>query len=208
MPRSNLQTSERTKETEVFRTSISHPIRIAELMVGTHSGAVGVTFAPGKFQESAMTGAWSRDIDMDLAAIRAWGADYLITLIEPWEFEELRITSLPERATAHGLVWHGLPITDGAAPDERLLGQWKVLGPLLSRELLAGRKVVVHCKGGLGRAGTVASMLLLDTGAALSGDDAIQMVRHARPRAIETEAQEIFIRGWLAQNTPISSIKE
>lgn len=182
----------------MVRTSLSHPIRIAELAVGTQGGAIGITFAPGKFQEVALTGSWARDIDTDLAAICAWGADYLITLIEPWEFEELRIQALPERAAAHGLIWHGLPIVDGAAPDGRLLDQWETLGNLLSRELLAGKRVVVHCKGGLGRAGTVASMLLLDTGASRDGDEAIRMARQVRPGAIETPAQEIFIRNWLS----------
>lgn len=180
----------------MVRTSLSHPIRIAELAVGTQGGAIGITFAPGKFQEVALTGSWARDIDTDLAAIRAWGADYVITLIEPWEFEELRIQPLPERAAAHGLVWHGLPIVDGAAPDARLLDEWRTLGNFLSRELLAGKRVVVHCKGGLGRAGTVASMLLLDTGTAQDGDDAMEMTRQVRPGAIETPAQENFVRGW------------
>ncbi|WP_313493258.1 cyclin-dependent kinase inhibitor 3 family protein [Stenotrophomonas sp.] len=180
----------------MVRTSLSHPIRIAELAVGTQGGAIGITFAPGKFQEAALTGSWARDIDTDLAAIREWGADYLITLIEPWEFEELRIQSLPARAVAYGLIWHGLPIVDGAAPDTHLLDQWGTLGPLLSRELLAGRKIVVHCKGGLGRAGTIASMLLLDTGEAQDGDGAIGMVRRVRPGAIETSVQEVFIRRW------------
>ena len=184
----------------MVRTSLSHPIRIAELAVGTQGGAIGITFAPGKFQEVAMTGSWARDIDTDLAAIRAWGADYLITLIEPWELEELRIQSLPVRAVAHGLVWHGLPIVDGAAPDTRLLDQWKTLGPLLSRELLAGQRIVVHCKGGLGRAGTVASMLLLDTGEAQDGDESIGMVRQVRPGAIETVVQEVFIRNWVSSS--------
>lgn len=88
----------------MVRTSFSHPIRIAELAVGTQGGAIGITFAPGKFQEAALTGSWARDIDTDLAAIREWGADYLFTLIEPWEFEELRIQSLPARAVAYGLI--------------------------------------------------------------------------------------------------------
>lgn len=181
----------------MVRTSLSHPIRIAELPVGTQGGAIGITFAPGKFQEVAMTGSWARDIDTDLIAIRAWGANYLITLIEPWEFEELRIQSLPASAVAHGLIWHGLPIIDGAVPGIRQLDQWLTLGPLLSRELLAGKKIVVHCKGGLGRAGTVASMLLLDTGEAQDGDEAIGMVRQVRLGAIETLAQEVFVRGWM-----------
>jgi ADP-ribosyl-[dinitrogen reductase] hydrolase len=184
----------------MIRTSLSHPIRIAELPVGTQGGAIGITFAPGKFQEVAMTGNWARDIDVDLAAIRAWGADHLITLIEPWEFEELQIQSLPERAAAHGLIWHSLPIIDGAPPDTRLLDKWETLGPLFARELLAGQKVVVHCKGGLGRAGTVASMFLLDTRTAKDGGEAMRMVRQVRPGAIETPAQEVFIRGWMTSS--------
>jgi len=183
----------------MIRTSMTHPLRIAELPVGDRGGAIGVTFAPGKHQEAAMTGAWARDLDCDLAAIRAWGARHLITLIEPWEFDELRIPSLPERAQAHGLTWYGLPITDGAAPDARLLEQWVEIGPALATSLLVGERVVVHCKGGLGRAGTVASMLLLDAQAVTTADEAMSRVRAARPGAIETMAQEIFLQEWAAR---------
>ena len=54
---------------------------------------------------------------------------------------------------------------------------------------------MVHCKG-LGRAGTVAAMLLLQSGEAKRASDAIHMVRHARPGAIETIAQEEFLEYW------------
>lgn len=143
-----------------------------------------------------MTGSWARDMDVDLASIVAWGAQRLITLIEPWEFEELRISSLAECAREHGLIWHGLPITDGAVPDERLLEPWRSLGPQLAAELLSGSRIVVHCKGGLGRAGTVASMLLIETGCASDGIDAIARVRSVRPGAVETAEQEYFILNW------------
>lgn len=180
----------------MIRTSHSHPLLIAEIPIGRKGGAVGVTFAPGKFQETAMTGSWARDLEIDLAAIQAWGASHLITLIEAWEAEELRIQQLPERASVYGLQWHWLPITDGAAPDERFLRPWKELGPRLCDELLAGRRLVVHCKGGLGRAGTVAALILLGTRTAQSADSAIARVRAVRPGAIETLAQEEFIERW------------
>ncbi len=186
----------RFRRAQVNRTSVSHPLQIATLPVGMSGGGIGVTFAPGKHQEVAMTGAWARDLDVDLASIVAWGAQHLITLIEPWEFEELRITSLAECARAHGLKWHGLPITDGAAPDARLLEPWQSLGPQLAADLLSGSRVVVHCKGGLGRAGTVASMLLIETGCASDGTDAIAKVRSVRPGAVETPEQEKFILNW------------
>jgi len=180
----------------VQRTSLSHPLQIAELSVGTAGGAIGVTFAPGKCQQMAMTGSWDRDLDIDLRSIVVWGAEYLLSLLEPWEFEELHIQELPQRAKALGLNWHGLPIIDGAAPDSRFMSAWESTGSLLSNELLQGRKAVVHCKGGLGRAGTVAAMLLLQTGSASSAEQAIARVRQVRPGAVETMEQEDFVVKW------------
>jgi ADP-ribosyl-[dinitrogen reductase] hydrolase len=66
-----------------MRTSQTDPLRIATLSVGEHGGAIGVTFAPGKQQAVAMTGAWARDLDQDLLAIKHWGAEVLLTLLEP-----------------------------------------------------------------------------------------------------------------------------
>lgn len=39
-------------------------------------------------------------------------------------------------------------------------------GPQFAAKLLSGISIMVHCKGGLGRAGTVASMLLIEKGCA------------------------------------------
>ncbi|AGG88784.1 cyclin-dependent kinase inhibitor 3 family protein [Rhodanobacter denitrificans] len=178
----------------LIRTSQTHPLRIATIPVGERGGAIGVTFAPGKRQAAAMTGIWERDLATDLHAIRQWGAQDLITLLEPHEFEELAIPDLPTQARAHGLRWHGLPITDGAAPDHRFLDPWITLGPQLVSEIGSGARVVVHCKGGLGRAGTVACLLLLESGAATNADDAMRQVRAVRRGAIETDAQEAFLR--------------
>lgn len=180
----------------MIRTSHSHQFRIAELPVGVRGGAIGITFAPGKHQPDAMTGHWARDLDVDLEAIRDWGANRLISLIEPWEFSALSINSLPGRASAHGLEWIGLPITDGAAPDHRLLDRWTALSAELVKELCSGSRVVVHCKGGLGRAGTVACMLLLDCGEATTAEAAMRRVRSVRAGSVETEVQEAFLRDW------------
>lgn len=180
----------------MIRTSLTHPLAIAELPVGRRGGAVGVTFAPGKYQEVAMTGAWARDIDVDVSVIQCWGASHLITLLEPWEFCELRIERLPQVVEGQGISWHGLPITDGAAPDQRLLERWPVLGSMLVRSLHSGLRVVIHCKGGLGRAGTVAAMLLLQSGVERTAQAAIGSVRRVRPGAIETAVQEEFLQQW------------
>jgi len=143
-----------------------------------------------------MTGIWARDLVADLVSIVEWGASDLITLLEPHEFGELEIPDLPTQARALGLRWYGLPITDGGAPDHRFLDLWTTLGPKLVSEIGGGARVVVHCKGGLGRAGTVACLLLLESGAASDADDAMLQVRAVRHGAIETSAQEAFLRAW------------
>jgi protein-tyrosine phosphatase len=120
----------------------------------------------------------------------------LITLLEPHEFEELNIQDLSQTTPASGLRWHSLPITEGAAPDVRFLGPWVSLGAEFAIALRAGARVVVHCKGGLGRAVTVACLLLMTTGAAPDADDAMEKVRAVRHGAIETAAQEAFLRAW------------
>ena len=62
---------------------------------------------------------------------------------------------------------------------------WANLTKILQSELAIGKKVVFHCRGGLGRTGLVAALLLMDLGS--SARDAIAAVRAARsPRAIET----------------------
>lgn len=182
----------------MMRTSSSHPLVIAELPIAAKGGGggLGVTFAPGKYQEIAMTGAWARALDADISAIQRWGAKHLVSLLEPWEFKELRIEILPQVAAARGISWHGLPITDGAAPDGRLLQRWPQLGLELVDDLLSGQRAVVHCKGGLGRAGMVASMLLLQAGKNLTAPDVIRMVRSVRAGAVETTAQEKFLENW------------
>lgn len=103
--------------------------------------------------EAAKLGA-DAVVGVDLAAIRTWGATHLVTLIEDHEFDELDVRALPERAEAHGLRWHHLPIHDQCAPDAAFESLWEETLPILEAALQRGEGVVVHCKGGLGRAGT------------------------------------------------------
>jgi len=56
------------------RTSLTHPLQIASVSPGRGFGRIGITLCPGKYDPSAHAGAWDRDLDIDLDAIRTWGA--------------------------------------------------------------------------------------------------------------------------------------
>lgn len=175
------------------RTSLSHPLQIGTLEMARTTGRIGVTFCPGKQQASAMTGAWQRDLDIDLAAIVAWGGRHLLTLVVAEELAELRVEHLPERAAAAGITWHHAPIIDGDIPDDAFEQVWTRTGAALHAALGRGESVVVHCKGGLGRAGTIAAQMLLERNECTDALDAIRRVRAVRPNAIENARQEQYL---------------
>jgi hypothetical protein len=58
---------------EKSKTSLSHPLEIAELATGVSHGKIGVSFAPGKYDPSALTGSLDRDLATDFDRIADWG---------------------------------------------------------------------------------------------------------------------------------------
>lgn len=187
------------------RTSASHPLQIAAVPTGDGMGRVGITFCPGKKQQSAWTGAWDRCLNTDIDAVAGWGAAVLLTLVEPHELKSLGVTMLGEVATREHLDWVHLPIRDGGVPDDRFEQGWRVWGPGLRTRLRAGFDILVHCKGGLGRAGTIAARLLVDCGWSPAG--ALAAVRQVRPGAVENSLQERYVLGLrpLAEQQPPSA---
>ncbi len=175
-----------------MRTSRSHPLQIAAVTAGGDHGRVGITLCPGKTDPAGLTGAWARDLDPDLDAIADWGATAVVSLITDQELDYLRVRDLPGAVRDRHMEWWHLPIPDGEPPGHDVEASWVVAGEALRDRLRAGFDVLVHCKGGLGRAGTVAARLLVELGA--HPDDAIRQVRAARsPQAIETAAQEAHV---------------
>lgn len=175
-----------------MRTSVSHPLQIATIVPGMSGhGRVGVTFCPGKHDPHAMSGGWDRDLDADLDAVRDWGAAAVVTLVEPKELTRLRVERLGEEVARRNMQWFHLPIVDVSIPDRRFEQEWEVAGEKLRSILRNGSDVVVHCRGGLGRAGTIASQLLIELGT--PPKIVIERVRAVRPGAIETRAQEEYV---------------
>ena len=91
------------------------------------------------------------------------------------------------------MLWFHLPIADVSTPDEGFERNWVPAGDALRTLLRNGRDVLVHCRGGLGRAGTIAARLLIEFG--MEPTIAISCVRAVRPGAIETREQEKYILG-------------
>jgi ADP-ribosyl-[dinitrogen reductase] hydrolase len=175
------------------KTSITDPLQIAAMAARPEFGRIGITLCPGKYDLHAQTGEWDRDLSVDLDAIRDWGEVAVVTLIEQEEMRRFRVERLGDEVSSRGMLWFHLPIVDGSVPRQRFEREWILAGEQLRSLLGEGRDILVHCRGGLGRAGTIAARLLVELG--VEPRKAIENVRAVRPGAIETRAQEQFILG-------------
>ena len=176
-----------------MRTSRTHPLQIAQVQPAPGMGFVGLTLCPGKKQIGALTGSWDRDLDLDLDALKMWNAAVVVSLVEAHELDRLQVPHLGEEIRKKHIDWYHLPIPDRGVPGQEFEAAWAKVGESLRARLRGGFNVLVHCMGGLGRAGTISSRLLAELG--WSASDAINEVRRVRPGAIETAGQLDFVHG-------------
>jgi ADP-ribosyl-[dinitrogen reductase] hydrolase len=179
-----------------MRTSHTHPLSIADIGAGPGWGKIGITFAPGKKQPDAMTGAWDRDLATDLDSITAWNAAAVVTLLEDHELDALNIAGLGQEVRRRHMERHHWPIEDAGVPSPVFESTWEANSARVRSLLQTGANVLVHCKGGRGRAGMVTARLLTEIG--IPPEEAIRRVRTAREGAIETSQQEKWVKAGRA----------
>ena len=178
-------------------TSTNSPLQIAQVLTGATTGCIGITLCPGKWQALSVSGRWQRDMDTDLQAIRQWGAAAVVTLMPQDELAECQAGHIGSACEQQGMEWYHLPIQDVDVPTPDFETAWLYAGLRLREHLRQGRHVLVHCRGGLGRSGTLAARLLAELGWA--PDEAVRAVRAARPGAIETRQQELHVLQTVCQ---------
>jgi predicted protein tyrosine phosphatase len=153
-------------------------------------GRLGLTVAPGKWRPG-LDSASDDLVRDDLLHLRdVHGAKVLVTLLEEFEMRRLAIPELLPMAKKLRLRSIWFPIQDVSVPSDMDATVTLVEG--IVGHMQRGATVVVHCRGGLGRSGTIAACCLVATGRAPV--EAIRMVRKARPGAVEVESQVAFVK--------------
>ena len=190
-------------------TSINSPLRIDTVKLPGNRGHIGMTFCPGKKDHAYSGTTWDRDLDADLDVISAWGADAVVTLLEDFELELLKVHTLPSLLQSRGIEWFHLPIRDVDIPDHRFEEKWQESGQRIRTILSSEGKVLLHCRGGIGRTGTIAARLLVEFG--FKPSDAVALVRSTRPGTIENMAQEQYVlklKKWPIRSTIFTEMYE
>ncbi|MFI9810878.1 phosphatase domain-containing protein [Saccharothrix variisporea] len=122
----------------------------------------------------------------DVAEVERWtaaGVDVVVCALTDDEIAELDLADAPDAARDY----RHLPIPDFGVPADLDAELHR-----LAADVRAGRHVVVHCWGGIGRSSLIAAALLVLDGAEPAG--AWQAIAEARGREVpETDEQ----RAWL-----------
>lgn len=166
-------------------TSENEPYRIVDIASidscrMKRRGRLAISIAPGKKDTR-----WNRSLDADLNVIKDNGIDIIVCLLEWAEMRMLDIVDYPRRAGEVGLLFYHLPIRDRGIPSQ---SEVSVLVSILVQHLVNGKQILLHCRGGLGRAGTIGACCLIHFG--YDSKHAIEIVRKRRPGAIQTSKQE------------------
>lgn len=123
--------------------------------------------------------------------LKAAGAQALVTLMPGEELAKFAAESLPGTCAAAGIQWFHLPVEDDHAPDERFTTAFAAQKQTLL-SLLEGRgTLAIHCRGGSGRTGFMAAILLLESG--MDRDEVVRQVQGLRPHALKMSVHTDYL---------------
>jgi protein-tyrosine phosphatase len=159
---------------------MSHPYDTLRLASGA---ALLFTPCPGTKHTS---------IEEAVSTLKAAGADALITLMPADELERFEASALPRVCADQSISWFHLPVEDDHAPDERFAEAFATHKASLMSLLEQGGTVAIHCRGGSGRTGFMAAILMLESGN--DRDDVVRAVQGLRPGALKMPVHLDYLR--------------
>ena len=155
------------------------------------TGTLYVSSCPGF---SKTDGANEERKAAHLAFLFDQGIHLVISLTPEDERSTLGVADMPERIKTAGIDWIEAPVVNFGTPDQDQMAQFKTMITAASSRLQSGQKVLIHCRGGTGRAGKAAAIILM--GGGMSADLAISTLRDHRAGCVQTPEQEDFVRAY------------
>lgn len=157
----------------------SHPFDKLSLSTG---GALIFTPCPGT------KGITLHD---SLMQLKAAGADAVITLMPEDELVRNGVAELPNTCRNADLQWFHFPIEDDASPEDAFHHAWGSGSEQVFAILDRSGSVAIHCKGGSGRTGLMAAIVLCERG--MRHDRVLAQVKSLRPNALKLAAHTDYL---------------
>jgi protein-tyrosine phosphatase len=129
---------------------------------------------------------WLED---EIIGLRDLGYEIVVSFLEHSEEIELELTHEKRYCEQNNIKFVSFPIADRGIPH---IETFLYLVSQLYQEIIQGKKAILHCRGGIGRAGITASSILIRHG--MSGEEAFFKVSEARGLNVpDTEEQKLWI---------------
>ena len=194
-------------------TSLSSPLQAPSIQLPAGiPGKLRITFAPGKHGPAELSSTMhERDLQLDLLSLVELQTDVLAGFTEAFEMEKLSVPLPRLQASAGRLgiryLHHAIPDMSAPRGEQETQAALEFARELAER-VKEGETVTVYCRGGLGRSGMMAALVLTLLGE--GADHAIEVVRAARQGAVQTPEQEAFVRTAAKRvlNTPGTTLEE
>lgn len=131
------------------------------------------------------------DLPTSIDQLKQAGAKAVITLMPDEEMARFEVETLPEVCEQHGLKWFHLPIEDDTAPAVEFQKAWAEHKQQVNSILDKNGTLAIHCKGGSGRTGLMAAIILLERD--IDFDQAVSMVKRMRPNALKRQPHTDYL---------------
>lgn len=176
-------------EEEPTKTSESNPYRPSYIAV--ESGEVGLCICPAK-KGHGLSGSHDRDFRLDMLELQDQGVTTLVGLMPELEMQDYEVLDLldKDKTEEYGIEYIHFPWVDRQVPCVHDLFEATLK---IYERLKDGERIVVHCRGGLGRTGVFVAGILCHAGYHI--DKIINLLTDARgDMCPETQEQREFIR--------------
>ena len=130
---------------------------------------------------------WLED---EIKRIKLKGADYIISLLEREEINNLGLEKEGEYCEKYGMNYINFPIEDVNTPVDE--NKFLELVEDLSKKLNEGKKLIIHCRMGIGRSSILASGILIKQG--VNVRDVFEILsKHRELKVPDTVEQEEWV---------------
>ncbi len=167
----------------------NNKVVLAEICIPPSRATLGMTFCPGKPDAQ---GNQADNVENNIKAIKAWGADAVVSLVNNDEMTKYQIEDLGEQVTAQGMTWFHQPFEDGGIPGQKFAERWEQQREEMHGILKKGGKLMVHCRGGKGRTGLICARLMLEMG--VDFEQTVSLVQKNRAGALGKQSHIDYLK--------------
>ncbi len=145
----------------------------------------------GRFIFTPCPGTKGVDLASSITQLKQAGADGIITMMSDEELAKFEVSDLPEVVKQNDMTWFQFPVEDDAAPDEKFAQAWQSRKSEVLSMIKQGQCITIHCRGGSGRTGFMAAVILRELG--MNEEQSTELVKSLRPNSLKLSAHTEYL---------------